>query len=61
MLIGMANHRQQGQAVNTASWFFSAYSADTLYVLTKNQDAIVTQLVDLGKKWQADSVEIYDS
>lgn len=37
------------------------YPADTLYVLTYNQDTVVSQLIDLGKKWQADSVEAIDS
>ena len=33
---------------------------DTLFVLTRNQDAIVSQLMDLGKKWRADEAYIYD-
>ncbi len=37
------------------------YPADTLYILTENQDLIVSQLMDLGKKWKADSVEAIDS
>ena len=37
------------------------YPADTLYVLTENQDTVVSQLMDLGKKWQADSVDVIDS
>ena len=36
------------------------YPGDTLFVLTRNQDAIVSQLMDLGKKWRADEVYIYD-
>ena len=37
-----------------------AYPADTLYILTENQDTTVSQLLDLGKKWRADSVEVCD-
>ena len=29
-------------------------------VHTENQDTIVSQLLDLGKKWRADSVEVSD-
>jgi hypothetical protein len=36
------------------------YAADTLYILTENRDTIVSSLVDLGKKWRADSVEVTD-
>ncbi len=31
-----------------------------LYILTENQDTTVSQLMDLGKKWQADSIEVTD-
>ena len=62
-LVSMANNRYQ--KIEKNNWgvycYFAAYPADTLYILTKNQDALVIQLVDLGKKWQADSVDIYDS
>lgn len=37
------------------------YPADTLYVLAEHQATIVSQLIDLGKKWQADVVDIGDS
>ena len=37
-----------------------SYPADTLYILVENQDTTVSQLVDLGKKWQADDVYIDD-
>ena len=39
---------------------FIAYPADTLYILTENQDTTVSQLMDLGKKWRADSVDVTD-
>ena len=38
-----------------------AYPADTLYVLTENQETLVSKLVDLGKSWQADLVEVINS
>ncbi len=62
MLVSMANNRHQQIKKNDRGVYscYSPYFADTLYMLTKNQDAMVTQLIDLGKKWQADSVEIYD-
>lgn len=37
-----------------------AYRADTLYILAENQDIKVSQLIELGKKWQADDVYIDD-
>lgn len=40
---------------------FAAYPADTILVLAENKDTIVTQLMDFGKTWKADSVEIIDS
>lgn len=56
-LAAMANYRPMPE---TSFINFVAYPADTLYVLTENQDTKVSQLVDLGKKWQADSVEVTD-
>ncbi|AFY55390.1 hypothetical protein Riv7116_2895 [Rivularia sp. PCC 7116] len=56
-LAAMANYRPMPE---TSMIHFVAYPADTLYVLTENQDTKVSQLVDLGKKWQADSVEVTD-
>lgn len=38
-----------------------SYPADTLFILAKKQDVIVSQLLDLGKKWQADEVAIYSA
>ncbi len=56
-LLAMANYRPMPE---TSIMHFVAYPADTLYILTENQDTIVAQLMDLGKKWQADSVEVAD-
>ena len=57
-LLAMANYRVVPE---TSMIKFVAYPADTLYVLTENRSTIVSELIDLGKKWQADSVEIADS
>jgi len=56
-LLAMANYRPMPE---TSIIHFIAYPADTLYILTENQDTIVSQLLDLGKKWRADSVEVSD-
>jgi hypothetical protein len=56
-LIAMANYRPMP---DSSIIHFVAYPADTLYILAENQDTKVSQLVDLGKKWQADSVEVTD-
>ena len=54
----MANYRPMPE---TSIIHFVAYPADTLYILTENQDTTVSQLLDLGKKWRADSVEVCDA
>lgn len=56
-LLAMANYRPMPE---TSMIHFIPYPADTLYVLAENQDLIVAQLVDFGKKWRADSVDICD-
>ncbi|EDX71588.1 hypothetical protein MC7420_5213 [Coleofasciculus chthonoplastes PCC 7420] len=56
-LLAMANYRPMPE---TSILRFVAYPADTLYILAENQDTIVSQLLDLGKKWRADSVDITD-
>lgn len=56
-LIAMANYRPMPE---TSIIHFIAYPADTLYILAENQDTTVSQLLDLGKKWRADSVEVSD-
>jgi hypothetical protein len=56
-LLAMANYRPMPE---TSIIHFVRYPADTLYVLAENQDIILSQLIDLGKKWRADSVDIYD-
>lgn len=56
-LIAMANYYPMPE---TSMIHFIPYPADTLYILTKNLDTIVSQLLDFGKKWQADSVEVSD-
>jgi hypothetical protein len=56
-LLAMANYRPMPE---TSIMHFIPYPADTLYILTVNQDTTVAQLVDLGKKWRADSVDVCD-
>ena len=56
-LLAMANYRIMSEHRDVSSFI---YPADTLHILTENQDTIVSQLMDLGKKWQADSVEVTD-
>ncbi|MEH2176468.1 hypothetical protein [Nostoc sp.] len=56
-LLAMANYRPMPE---TSIIHFIAYPADTLYILTENQDTKVSELLDLGKKWRADSVEVSD-
>jgi hypothetical protein len=56
-LLAMANYRPMPES---SMIHFVAYPGDTLYILTENQDTIVSQLLDLGKKWRADSVDITD-
>lgn len=34
--------------------------SDTLYLVAENQDIIVSQLLDLGKRWEASTVHVYD-
>lgn len=57
-LLAMANYRPMPE---TSMIHFIAYPADTLYILTENKDTTVSQLMDLGKKWRADSVDVSDS
>ncbi len=57
-LLAMANHRLMPE---TSMIQFTAYPADTLYILTENQNTLVSKLIDLGKRWRADSVEVIDS
>ena len=57
-LLAMANYRPMPPE---SIVHFVPYPADTLYVLTYNQDTVVSQLMDLGKKWQADSVEVINN
>lgn len=56
-LLAMANYRTLPETSPTR---FIAYPADNLYVLTVNESTLVSELIDLGKKWQADSVEVVD-
>lgn len=56
-LLAMANYRPMPE---TSMIHFIPYPADTLYVLAENQDLIVAQLIDLGKKWRADAVDVCD-
>ena len=57
-LLAMANYRPMPE---TSIIHFIPYPADTLYLLTQNQDVTVSKLLDLGKKWQADVVEVCDA
>jgi hypothetical protein len=56
-LLAMANYRPMPE---TSIMHFIPYPADTLYILTVNRDTTVAQLVDWGKKWRADSVDVCD-
>lgn len=56
-LLAMANS-SPGPA--TRIIHFVAYPADTLYIMAENQDTTVSELLDLGKKWRADSVNVTD-
>jgi hypothetical protein len=56
-LTAMANYRPMPE---DSIIHFVNYPADTLYILAENQDTKVSQLVDFGKKWQADSVDVTD-
>jgi hypothetical protein len=38
---------------------FVRYPADTLYILAERQDKKVAQLLELGKKWRSDAIEVY--
>ncbi len=57
-LLAMANYRPMPE---TSIIHFIPYPADTLYILTENKDTTVSQLMDLGKKWRADSVDVSNS
>lgn len=57
-LLFMANYRPLPE---TSMIQFTAYPADNLYILTENQSTLVSKLIDLGKRWRADSVEVIDS
>ncbi len=56
-LLAMANYRPM---LDSSIIHFVAYPADTLYILAENQDVKVSRLLDLGKKWRADSVDVSD-
>lgn len=56
-LLAMANYRPMPE---TSIIHFIAYPADMLYILAENQDTKVSELLDLGKKWRADSVDVSD-
>lgn len=45
--------------IDIAEFPANRWGGDTLFVLTLNQVERVTQLVDLGKKWQADVVNVF--
>ena len=55
VLLALANYHPLPE---TSMIQFIPYPADTLYVLTENQETLVSRLIDLCKKWRANSVEI---
>ena len=55
VLIALANYCP---LPTTSRLQFVPYPTDTLYVLTENQETLVSRLIDLCKKWRANSVEI---
>ena len=57
ILLAMANWSSMPEKSFTR---FSRYPGDNLYVLAKNESSLVSKLIDLGKKWNADSVDIAD-
>lgn len=56
-LLAMANYRPLPAS---SMIHFIPYPADTLYILAENQDTIVVHLIDFGKKWEADCVDVWD-
>lgn len=56
-LLAMANYRPTSESSVVS---FVRYPADTLYLLAENRDIVVSQLLDLGKKWRADEVDVFD-
>ena len=56
-LLAMANWRPMPEMSPIR---FVAFPADNLYVLAENESMLVSKLIDLGKKWQADSVEVVE-
>ena len=56
-LLAMANYRPM--PLNSRRRYI-AYPADTLYILTENEHTLISELIDLGKRWKADSVEVID-
>lgn len=55
-LLAMANNAATPED-GTAHWL--DYPADSIYILTRNQDDIVSKLVDFGKEWEADSTTVW--
>ena len=39
---------------------FHSYHINTLYLLTQRDEGVISQLLDLGQKWQADTIEVID-
>ncbi|WP_448560602.1 hypothetical protein [Trichothermofontia sp.] len=56
-LLAIANYRSMPAS---SMIHFIPYPADTLYILAENQDTIVAQLIDFGKKWEANCVDVWD-
>ena len=56
-LMVMANYKPDENTVLPQDF---VYPGDTLFLLTRNIDTTVSQLLDLGKKWRADDICIYD-
>ena len=57
-LVALANHHIQS---SHGFMDFVEYPADTLYILTENDDAKLSQLLEFKKKWQVDLFEVVHS
>ena len=57
VLLIMGNRKPTAETIFPQEF---VYPGDTLFVLARNADTIVSQLMDLGKKWRASEIFIYD-
>lgn len=56
-LLAIANYRPMPKE---SMIHFIRYPADTLYLIAENRDVVVSRLLDFGKKWRADIVDVFD-